>query len=209
MRYSDRDRIAYKCFTLEETRIYPSRVKGKDIPQWLELTLPMTLKRTIRIVPSQKADRRNGYWLDIACENGKFKCATAYMVRNFLPVGTWPIMRNGNTEAQVAENIWEEFKTLTIPEFEANFIDCKKSELEDRRHFKGVNEWLDLLERYEDAGAAICRLIDKADDKEASELNRLLEALCNVVDGMERKRYGGIEFEDLYDIPEYHRPTFK
>lgn len=203
MRYSSVDKVSFKVFRSDADNAAPYRVKGCDVCRYIPINIPFNGKATFRIVPGEKAYRKNGYWLDMFFKGGDFAGGTVYMVRNFLPIGAYPILIQGNDVHEKIGNAWQDFRDLAAPGNEYMFKDIKKDELLDRAQL----EWVDFLNKRDSAVAALAKMsVDYWEDPHLSpEVGMCISKFQNACDRYEKKRWGKVEFEDPCPIGEWGR----
>lgn len=204
MRFQDRDAMAFKVFRKDADGIYPTRLRGAKLCEWLFTNIPSSGEAVFMIVPSQREDRKNGYWLKLSFKDGAFRGGTISMVRNFLPIGVWPTFIQGRDVYEQVENAWAEFKDMSAPEMEFNFKDAKLEMLTKC----GQTEWADFLRNRDCCVTYLTNMsIEYLDNSvefstEVTECVRKFEAAC---DKYEREHWGKVEFEDPCPVKEFYR----
>lgn len=204
MRYSDRDKAAFKIYRNDTDRIYPTRTRGSNVARYILINKPEEDDAEYMIVPGEKAYRKNGYWLNLSFKGGQFNGGFVYRVRNFLPIGEWLVMRQGKTIFEQVDNAWAEYKDLSAAGQEYNFTDVKMEQLLKR----GQEEWLDFLRMRDACIVHLTNMSIEYIDNDvdfSSKIGMCITKFENACDEYEKKRFGGIEFKDPCPMREYER----
>lgn len=171
-----------------------TRVKGAKVCECLFTDIPTEGKAVFMIVPSQKEDRKTGYWLELGFQDGDFTGGVVYMVRNFLPIGVYPVMVYGSDVYEKVETAWFDFKDVTQPSRVLDFTDCRERELERRRQ----DEYRTFV-KSENAAKCALQVLGTfmADDRDMYLwLDALVTGVDNICGKYEKRRFGKLMFED-------------
>lgn len=195
--------MTFKVYRKDASSISPTRVRGAKVCECLFIEIPTAGEAVFMIVPSQREDRRTGYWLELAFKDGDFTGGSAYMVRNFLPVGVYPIMVYGSDVYERVETAWFDFKEVSQPSRVLDFTDCRERELEKR----GQDEYCAFVRR-ENAAKHALELLNTlmADCRDVYlSMDAVIADVDNICGKYEKRRFGKIMFEDPCPVGEHRR----